>query len=282
MPADAALLRIAGPADLAAALADPRPRRVAIVEDSATYAGDWDVAVPAGGMLRLASAPEAAPVLRGDLRVRLERGARLELSGLTLGGTLTVAGEGEVAVEHATLAPRARQPSLLAEGELALALRFCVAGAIESAGACVLAVRDSILDGPVVAAGAVDLARVTALRDVRAATLLAADCLFAAPPAAEDSSVRASYLPAGSRVRRQRGCSGPHDGPPRFVSERWGDPAFCQLRLDVSPAIAAGGTDGGELGAWARLGQADRLARLPAVLDDLLPAGVGASVRYVT
>ena len=86
-----------------------RPANASVtLEDSGTYTaprGHWTVDVPDGATLRIASAPESAPVLAGEVRARVGSQARLELSGVTIAGTLKVDGDGELALEQCTLSP---------------------------------------------------------------------------------------------------------------------------------------------------------------------------------
>ena len=252
-----------------------------VVQDSATYAapaGGWSLRVPARGQLRLASAPQAAPVLDGDVHVHLHRRGRLELSGLTISGTLHVHGEGELAIEHCTLAPQPGRTSLRAAEGVAVGLSFAIAGRAEVHDAALLA---AIVDGPLTAPGALELEQVTALGPVDAGTLHAGDCIFRAPVKAAAGLARTSWLAHGSQVPERLRCSGPEAGVPRFASTRWGSSAYGQLQLGCPRAIAAGGSLGGEPGAYHWLGQPERFARIPAVLEDLLPAGTAASVVYV-
>ncbi|WP_028066878.1 hypothetical protein [Solirubrobacter soli] len=266
---------------LAGALAEARDHDADIViEDSGTYladAGAWRVEVARDRVVRLASAPAAAPLLDGDLHVRIEHGGRLELSGFTLNGSLSVEGEGELAVEHCTLAPR--ETSLRAGSDVAVVLSHTILGGVMGVH---LALRTTIVDGRLEAAGTADLDRVTALGPVDAAVLLARDCLFTRPVLAGAGVVETSYLPDGSRVPQTFGCTGPAAGEVRLESTRWGDAAYCRLRLDCPSTIAGGGGQGGELGVYNWLGQPQRFARLPGLLGELLPAGIGASVHYVT
>jgi hypothetical protein len=246
------------------------------IEDSATYPGDVALEVAHRAELRIASAPLAAPVLGGDLRVRLGRGARLELAGVTLAGTLTVEGDGELVLEQCTLG------AVVAHGRLALTVAYSVLAGLSGGEHVSAALADTIADGPLSAAGTLDVRRLTVLGDTAAATLIAADCLFTGPVQARRGIVRTSYLPRGSEVPYRIACRGPEDGSPRFVSLRRGDPGFCQLHLGGPREIACGAERGGELGAYNFLDQPERFARLPIVLQELLPAGIEARVEYVT
>jgi hypothetical protein len=252
-----------------------------MIEDSATYTapgGHWTIAVPDGVALRIASAPEAAPVLAGDLHVHVGLQARLELSGLMIAGALRVEGQGGLAIEQCTLSPERERDSLRTSTEVAAALSFSILGAIASGDATL---TSSIVDGNVTCTGSLDLERVTVLGDVRAQTVQAGDCIFTRGLRGERGLVRTSYLAERVAQLQQLSCTGPDDGEVRFASTRWGDADYCQLSLACPRSVAAGGALGSEMGAYNWLGQPERFARVPVILQEFLPAGIGASVSYV-
>lgn len=270
---------------LARAAADAE-RALVVIADSATHdapGGAWHVDVPPGGDLRIASMTEAAPTLRGDLRLRIARGARVELCGLTLHGALDVEGEGTLAVEHCTLARGRHERALALAGPLSATLAFTlVHGDADAGEEAHVALESSLVDGRLRAGAWLGLEAVTALHEVRAATLDARDCLFTARARADAGQVETSHVPAGSRLPRLIACTGAADGRPRFTSVRFGDPAFGQLSDRCPRAIAHAAARGGEPGAYGWLGGPERRARLPVVLHELLPAGIGARLTYVT
>ena len=269
-----------------------------LVDDSSTYvapAGGWRVELPHGRSLRIASVPEVAPVLEGSFDVALEAGTRLELSGLLVLGGLAVAGSGEVAIEHSTLAPQDAASVTVAERSgAALSLSFAIAGRIDAGPHARVSARSSILDGrghdavgseerPV---GELDVRQVTVLGATAARTIVAEDSIFtgrvvSAVP--ESGLIRTSVVPAGSSAGATVGSPSVPDAEaqrPWFSSTRWGDAAYAQLDLRCPRAIATGASRGGELGAFYWLHQPTRFARLPIVLHEMLPAGVAASVDY--
>ena len=252
-----------------------------MIEDSGTYTapgGHWTITVPDGAALRIASAPEAAPVLAGDVHAHIGRQARLELSGLMVAGTLSVEGQGALAVEQCTLSPERERDSLRASTDVAAALSYSILGAIASGDTTL---SSSIVAGNVTCAGSLDLERVTVLGDVRAQTVQAGDCIFTRRLSGERGLVRTSYLAERVDQLQQLSCTGPHDGEVRFASTRWGDADYCQLSLACPTSVAAGGALGSEMGAYNWLGQPERFARVPLILQEFLPAGIGASVSYV-
>jgi hypothetical protein len=252
-----------------------------VLEDSGTYRpnrGRWELSVPKGGFLRISSAPEAAPVLAGDVVARIGAQGRLELSGLTIAGAVRVDGDGELAIEHCTLAPEPGRTSLTASPQTAVAMSFSVSGAISAGDA---GIASSIVHGDIGCSGSLDLQQTTVLGDASADTLNAGDCIVTAAADAARGLVRTSYLGAAGADLQRIGCTGPHAGGVRFSSTRWGDPDYCQLSLTGPASVASGGSVGSEMGAFNWLGQPQRLARVPVVLRELLPAGIGASLNYV-
>ena len=69
---------------------------------------------------------------------------------------------------------------------------------------------------------------------------------------------------------------------PAFVSQRFGDPGYGQLASSCPQEIAAGGTDGSEMGVFHSLGQPYRQARLPAILAEYVPWGFSTRIVYIT
>lgn len=270
-----------------------------LVTDSATYGhpGErWRIVLDGGRTLRIASTPEAAPVLDGCLDVSVAAGSRLELSGLTVLGTVTVEGQGELAVEHSTLAPRDTASIFVPDGSApAVSLSYVVLGPIDAGGEALVSTTATIVDGhggdaigsSARPAGALDLRQVTVLGSSTARTVVAEDCIFAKRVIAlapGDGLIRSSFVPGESTAGVLVGCQ-PVPGAdvpvhPMFTSTRWGDAGYAQLDLRCSPAIAHGAAQGGEMGAFNWLRQPTRFARLPLVLNEMLPAAIAASVDY--
>ncbi len=259
-----------------------RPANASVtLEDSGTYTaprGHWTVDVPDGATLRIASAPESAPVLAGEVRARVGSQARLELSGVTIAGTLKVDGDGELALEQCTLSPEPGRDSLSSAAGVAVAVSFAILGGV---GAGDLTVTSSIIDGDVICTGSLDLEQVTVLGDVRGKTVQAGDSIFTGVLTGERGLVRTSYLAEGCGQLQRLSCTGPGSGAVRFASTRWGDADYCQLSLRCTKSVATGGSLGSEMGAFNWLGQPERFARVPVILQEFLPAGIGASVSYV-
>jgi hypothetical protein len=281
---------------LAAALATWRaaaPMRATIsLEDSATDAhtsGAWRIALDAGVRLQIASTAHAAPVLDGDLHTRVPAGAELRLHGVTVGGAIDAHGDGALALEHTTVAPRANSPCIRARAGLSLSASHCILGSIHASDSVQLALRACIVDGSIGETGrplgTLDAAQATVLGTTVARVLLAEDCIFAAPLTSTDparGAIRTSFLPARSTPPQLIACLDEAHGRPRFTSTRWGAAGYCQLAVGGPPAIATGAAHGGELGAFNWLDQPARFQRLSAVLHELLPAGVGAAIELHT
>ena len=201
------------------------------------------------------------------------RQGRLELSGLTFGDT-HVEGTGELAVEQCTLAPR-EGLSLIAGGTVAVSLRYSITGGVGCArrrcDARIVDRRRLDRHHEVARPRAVDGARRR-----RRANLLAADCMFTGALGGERGLVRTSYSAGSSRlgaVHRTRRRAG-------RASSR---PASATRLLPARPVAAHARSPPARRGPprWARSTGSvspSGFSRLPIVLQELLPAGVGASV----
>jgi hypothetical protein len=134
----------------------------------------------------------------------------------------------------------------------------------------------------------VNLERATVFGRVYARQVSACDVIFGGPlnaPAPESAGqIRHSYLPQGSMTPEGRPHLSISTGikPPRFTSTRYGDPGYAQLSLDCPREIRGGAADGSEMGAFHGLHQLQAEENLRAVLEEYLPAGLNASIHYVT
>lgn len=128
----------------------------------------------------------------------------------------------------------------------------------------------------------------------------------------QDGCVRFSFVPRGSRTARRHRCqpdlrirqeldaalaanptlTQPEQDAirayvgtwllPAFVTTRYGQPAYCQLRLSAPKEIRTGAADGSEMGVYCQLKQPQRESNLRIRLDEYLPFGLEAGVIYVT
>ncbi len=69
---------------------------------------------------------------------------------------------------------------------------------------------------------------------------------------------------------------------PSFVSERYGQPAYAQLRAVVPAELTTGSEDGSEMGVYCHLKQPQRLDNLRLRLDEYLPFGLDAGAITIT
>lgn len=69
---------------------------------------------------------------------------------------------------------------------------------------------------------------------------------------------------------------------PRFTSERYGHPGYAQLALSTAEEIVRGSDDESEMGAFHDLFQPQRTAKLTARIRESVPAGMDATLIYVT
>jgi hypothetical protein len=69
---------------------------------------------------------------------------------------------------------------------------------------------------------------------------------------------------------------------PSFSDLRYGQPAYCQLRLTCPRGIRTGAEDGAEMGAFCHLKQPQRESNLRIRLQEYLPFGLEAGVIYAS
>lgn len=238
---------------------------------------------------------------------------RVELNGLWIEGPVSVSGDVELEIVHCTLRPTPGSPAgtVALDGSAAgpearlkvsssLTGPLCLARTVGG-----LTVRDSLVDGgsqtAIAGPAGADperlgppavLERCTIFGSVSAETLaLVEDVLFTGPVLVRHrwtGEMRNTYVPEGSRVPPTKRCqpdaqeAGRPPLRPAFVSRRFGDPGYGQLGPTCPREIAAGGTDGSEMGVFHSLYQPYRQARLPATFAEYVPWGFSARVVYVT
>ncbi len=258
------------------------------IEDSAFYAGealDW----PAGiGHLVVCAAPGERPVIEvAQSNAGTASYASLEVSGIAFmasAALFTFALPPAQSVrlsfvsvfqEGLTLRPVIRE----AAGAERLEIERCALGALAVAEPCQIRIADSILDaGPAAGAAAIGAAaadlvmdRATVIGEVRAERVDISDSILASPVTAGErfeGCIRFSLLaPGGTTPRKHRVISVDavtgEPIKPRFVSRGRRDPAYLRLHADGDPQLAAGASDGGEVGAFNR-------ARTKEILDGVM------------
>lgn len=94
---------------------------------------------------------------------------------------------------------------------------------------------------------------------------------------AEGQAVSADKLAAEIAVAQQRERERVR---PRFNSERYGTPQYCQLAHACADEIKRGAEDESEMGVFHDLFQPQRAANLRARLDEYTPAGMSAGITY--
>ncbi|MDQ3318129.1 MAG: hypothetical protein M3522_12470, partial [Actinomycetota bacterium] len=212
--------------------------------------------------IRAADGHRPTVVLNGDLKIN--GGAEVTLNGLLVVGGALEMGEDvrRLRLEHCTLVPGVRlKPDGMPEKGREPSLKIKAAGAEVEIDRCVLGgmrieaggktrVTNSILDatdaGNVAYAatnggepgGRLSIENSTVIGGVNTEVLeLASNVIFLGKVTArrrQQGCVRFSYLPPDSRTPRRHQCH-PEGEPeeermrPRFVSLRYGDPAYCQL-----------------------------------------------------
>lgn len=308
---------------------------VIVLLDNRTQTGPFTVAVPAGSALILAAGswpavetglPAGAPVdlrqfqldehrphLLGDITVTggpgggpsVARG-RLVLHGLLVDGGLHItAGDlGALHVGSCTLVPDGGGVDVNGNADLELTIDRCITGPVRILDrGPELILGTSIVDGGGLAAldagsAGVRLDAVTALGDVRCATLHATDCLVTGAvhvTRAQEGCVRFSYVGDAVRTPRRFRCQPDlalRDGPdpaavrarlrPQLVSDRFGDPGYGMLADRSATELRTGSSRRSDIGAFGHLLRPQRMANLATALDEYLRFGLQAGVIPVT
>jgi hypothetical protein len=253
----------------------------------------------------------ARPVVRAGhegvaLQLHAKGPACVVLSGLLLGGSLDVRGELDLTLLDSSLHPsEPTHPALRwsappGAGEPRLGLTRCIVGPLRLPTHVATRIEESIVDGrggvaigdPELRLGPpLELTAVSVLGNIFTAHLeRATDVLIAGVVRARAASLETlknarfeleleipSEAGAADRASPTRAPRFEPAGSP-FTSTRYGDPGYCQLRLDAGEELLRGGSGGAELGAFRALASGQRLANLQPVLDDYLPFGLDADV----
>jgi hypothetical protein len=220
--------------------------------------------------IRLAAAPPAGSN-NGWRRVILRR--------LTCdpGGTDADGG----AIGPVLLSIESRVTELVIEASILGGVAVAPAGLVEK-----LTVRSTIVHSTDPAARPVALSQPRGELDIRGATVIgglrahrleASELLCTGAITVDDvqaGCIRFSAFPPGSAVPRAYRTQPLADAHSLFSSQRFGDPDYCQLSDVVPEAIARGGDDGTEIGAFHALLTPIKLDSLRAKVDELLPFGL--------
>lgn len=205
-------------------------------------------------------------------------------------------------------------PSLVVQSpQVAVQIDRCIVGGLRTNENADVHITDSIVDAgdpaqvafaaPTgkAAGGELEIVGSTVIGKIHARVLrLVSNSILAArlgevdtwdhPVAAErrqDGCVRFSYVPPGSRTPRRYECQPASDEDalrvqPQFTSERYGDPAYCQLSLRCPPEIRSGADDESEMGAFHHLFAPQRETNLHVRLEEYLRFGLEAGVIYAS
>jgi len=281
------------------------------VLDSATYDAA-ELELPRSIGVTIEAADGERPTIRADadgvaLRVHAQSRARVALSGLLLGGTLEASGELELELAdttvHAvgsTVRPALRWEVRDPRSEPQLRLIRSVVGGLRLSSTVRASVVESIVDGEGGWAIAAEDGGAGPGLELTAATLLGG-ARVRSLSGAEDTLVtgtvraRTTSLSVLKTARFALELEGPGDEqwserpeasaralpPAPFVSVRFGDPGYCQLRLDLGDELLRGAAGGAELGAFRAVASGQRLANLQPVLAEYLPWGSRAGI-FVT
>jgi phage tail-like protein len=255
------------------------------------------------------------------LRVHAEHpGAEIVFNGLHIGCPLRIEGSPDVNIQHCTImasGEQSRDSVIVAQGsdspnlnsrDLSLAIERSIVGSLYLPGRIrALSVKNSILDGRSEMAltvretlddgprlpMALTLEYVTVFGQIQVddnVIMSATGVIFGASVVMTTSgpvAIQFSYVPPDSSVTSHGAelrldQTNVRDERPVFNSIRLGEAAYAQLSLRCPRSIRRGAADGSEMGAFHYLYQPQREDNLLAILDDYLPAGMEASVYYVT
>lgn len=261
-----------------------------------TLTGGVDAEVSLNGLL-LTGDRLLVPVAGGnELR-------RLEIRHCTLVPGLVLNEDGSPASPAA--------PSLTIEiADIGVTIERTILGAIRTHEGATCSVADSIVDAGATdgtahaalddnsAGGALTLDACTVIGKIHASTLplvsnaillakLEPGSTWAAPILStrrQEGCVRFSYVPADARVPKRHRCVPGADtsttAAPQFTSLRYGHHAYAQVAVAAGPAIRAGASDEGEMGAFHHLHQPQRETNVRVRLDEYLRVGLEAGIFY--
>jgi hypothetical protein len=240
----------------------------------------------------------------GALKVAGQLG-RLRLAHCTLVPGIELSSNGTPA--------HAATPSLVVDSEnTRIEIDHCILGGILARETTEVVIQDSIVDatdatgiafaGTTAFGGPLRVTNSTIIGRVRTSILrLASNAIFMAafPPGADaktlvgpvlaerrqEGCVRFSYLSPGARVPARFHCQPETDDAlvrPQFVSTRFHDPGYCQLRAGSPSEIWQGADDEAEMGAFHDLFEPQRAAHLLTRIEEYLRFGLEAGVFYAT
>ncbi|HZS41475.1 MAG TPA: hypothetical protein VFF06_31815, partial [Polyangia bacterium] len=304
---------------LAAWVTAGRPNALIEIQDGGFYDVS-DIDLPASTTLEIRARDTVRAVLKLKAPWKLSLGAEshLRLDGLLVSGAALQVKtsdapdelDHDLTLSHVTLEPATSGVTLAAAsvGRLTLTAQKSILGPLALGGAApdssrVVVIADSIVQSIDQSTDA-QLDRVTIFGAVETRTVEASDCIFAGGLDVERTQqgcVRFSFLPDGSRAPRAYRCQpaqaihdagADHDPAaaaliktrlvPMFTSLTYGDPGYAQLALDGPDELAAGASNGSEMGAFQFLLAPQRRANLLTALDEYLRFGLEAGFFFPT
>jgi hypothetical protein len=277
------------------------------IVDSATYGPINDVFVEHSALLQAHDEQRPYLELDGDWTITATQpGSVLTIDGLWIGGraprTVRLTAEAgcgwaSITIARSTFDPGGADADGGTLGPITLSIEStvtelsidsCILGPLVVAGTGLvetLTMRSSIVH-TVSSATPVALSQPHGLLDIRNCTVLGrmqvhqleASALLSTGMITVDDlqsgCIRFSAFPAGSQVPRAYRTQTIGDTRSLFTSSRFGDPGYAQLS-DVAPeAIASGGEDGTEIGAFNVLLNPIKLDSLRTKVDEFLPFGL--------
>jgi hypothetical protein len=238
--------------------------------------------------------------------------AGLTLNGLLIDGAIEVDGTLNLTLQHCTVSAGIKSGSTLHELQLKLNDSLCGPLRLPADGVSV-DLQDSIVDGfgESAIAGASATTAFGPIATISRCTMLGPVLLreltFASEAIFNDTlrveriqrgGARFCYIPDGSITPQRYRCQPDlafadplfdqsavattlRRLQPQFTSTLFLAPAYAQLRRSCAEEIRRGAEDGGEMGVFHRLHQAEREVNLLNAVTEQLPAGLEAGVFFV-
>jgi hypothetical protein len=248
--------------------------------------GPTRVELTDGQTLVLRAADGQRPVLEA-LEV-VGEGDLLELDGLLLAKPMRIEADlCELVIRHSTLVPGKARLDLTGEVKRLL-IDHTILGRVELSHPGTITISESIVAAKTVlraptATATVD--RCTFLGRLHVKRLaIGQDSIFAGGLETTDrdrSEARCCSLPPGTLASSNLYSCQVVERP-RFTSQRYADPGYCQLAPECPQSIRTGAEDGGEMGAFHDRYEPHREALLSRRLAEFIPSSMTAEVVHAT
>lgn len=240
-----------------------------------------------------------ALTVRGVVRAPGVAAPTLSLNGCLVGGPIRLSGGIDLTVTHCSM-PLGIEDVRSGDDARIAGVRSILGGLRSTPAGTSAHLCDCIVAGSLTAS-TLSVERSTLFGEVSVREMpLASETLFAGPLTVERpqrGAMRFCYVPEGSRTPQRFRCQPDlallgADGDdrariirrvtPTFTSVREGEPGFAQLDSRCAIEVTTGAEDGSEMGAFHHLHQPQRAAVLRALVEEYLPLGLEAGVRYVS